>query len=61
MKDNMDVRLSIGIMIAFFLDKSHLQIAISAGHEFTISTDPQYCESCDDKTMFVDYVCIRNA
>ncbi|CAK5264558.1 unnamed protein product [Mycena citricolor] len=28
---------------------------ISAGHEFIISTDEQYKESCDDQVMFVDY------
>jgi pyruvate kinase len=28
---------------------------ISAGHEFIITTDPQYAENCDDKIMWVDY------
>ncbi|KAJ7071133.1 pyruvate kinase [Mycena amicta] len=32
-----------------------LDFSIPAGHEFIISTDPKYSESCDDKVMFVDY------
>ena len=32
------------------------QIAINAGHEFIISTDPKYSEICDDKVLWVDYV-----
>jgi len=29
---------------------------IKAGHEFTITTDPKYSESCDDQAMYVDYL-----
>ncbi|KAF8632630.1 hypothetical protein AX15_001830 [Amanita polypyramis BW_CC] len=28
---------------------------IAAGHEFIITTDPKYSESCDDQVMWVDY------
>lgn len=38
------------------------QIAIRAGHEFIISTDPKYSEICDDKVLWVDYVgCVSSA
>ncbi|KZS96141.1 pyruvate kinase [Sistotremastrum niveocremeum HHB9708] len=30
-------------------------IPIKAGHEFTISVDPQYAEICDDKILYLDY------
>lgn len=30
-------------------------IKISAGHEFIVTVDPQYAESCDDKRLFMDY------
>jgi len=32
-----------------------MDIAISAGHEFVISTDPKYSELGDDKTIYMDY------
>ena len=32
------------------------QVPIKAGHEFTVSVDPQYKESGDDKVIFMDYV-----
>lgn len=32
------------------------QWPISAGHEFTVTTDPKYNENSDDRYMFVDYV-----
>lgn len=32
------------------------QIAITAGHEFLLSTDQKYAEICDDKIMYLDYV-----
>lgn len=32
------------------------QIAVSAGHEFIVSTDDKYSEICDDKVIWVDYV-----
>ncbi|KAF8585560.1 pyruvate kinase [Ramaria rubella] len=37
------------------LMKDGMDINIPAGHEFTITTDPAYSESCDDKNLFVDY------
>ena len=54
----MDVR----IILLFFFANGYLivcgfmQIAISAGHEFLISTESKYSEICDDKVMFMDYV-----
>jgi pyruvate kinase len=36
-----------------------MQINIPAGHEFLITTDPAYSESCDDQHLFVDYVRIH--
>ena len=33
-----------------------MQIAISAGHEFIITTDVKYSEICDDKIIYMDYV-----
>jgi len=32
------------------------QIAVPAGHEFIVSTDPKYQEICDDKVLWMDYV-----
>jgi len=32
-----------------------LQIKVSAGHEFIVSTDPKFSEICDDKVIWVDY------
>lgn len=32
-----------------------MDIAVSAGHEFIVSTDDKYSEICDDKVMWVDY------
>jgi pyruvate kinase len=37
------------------LMRDNMDIAISAGHEFTVSTDPKYSEICDDKIMYFDY------
>jgi len=37
------------------LMKDRVDIAIKAGHEFTISADPKYAEICDDKIMYMDY------
>ena len=33
-----------------------VQIAISAGHEFIVTTEAKYAEICDDKMMYLDYV-----
>jgi len=38
------------------LMRDGIDINISAGHEFIVSTDPKYNEICDDKIMWVDYV-----
>ena len=38
-----------------------MQIAISAGHEFTITTDAKYSEICDDKIMYLDYVSVPSS
>lgn len=37
------------------LMRDGMDIAISAGHEFIVSTDPKYSEICDDKIMYMDY------
>ncbi|KAG6818024.1 hypothetical protein H0H87_009179 [Tephrocybe sp. NHM501043] len=37
------------------LTKNNTDFPVSAGHEFIISTDPKYSESCDDKIVWVDY------
>ncbi|KAG7450622.1 pyruvate kinase [Guyanagaster necrorhizus] len=37
------------------LMRDGMDIAVSAGHEFIISTDSKYSEICDDKVMWVDY------
>ncbi|KDQ30900.1 hypothetical protein PLEOSDRAFT_1088585 [Pleurotus ostreatus PC15] len=37
------------------LMRDGIDIAIRAGHEFIISTDPKYSEICDDKVLWVDY------
>ncbi|KIY70980.1 pyruvate kinase [Cylindrobasidium torrendii FP15055 ss-10] len=37
------------------LMKDNIDIAISAGHEFIVSTEDKYSEACDDKVMWVDY------
>jgi hypothetical protein len=34
----------------------YLQLPIKAGHEFVISTEDKYNESCDDKVLWLDYV-----
>jgi hypothetical protein len=55
MKDGMDV----GVVVPSWthgLKSWNSQIAISAGHEFIVSTDPKYQEICDDKIMWMDYV-----
>jgi len=33
-----------------------IQIHITAGHEFIVTTDVKYKDICDDKYMYVDYV-----
>ena len=33
-----------------------IQIPITAGHEFIVTTDVKYKDICDDKYMYVDYV-----
>ncbi|KAJ7225625.1 pyruvate kinase [Mycena pura] len=38
------------------LTRDNIDISVSAGHEFIVSTDPKYSECCDDKVMWVDYV-----
>ncbi|KAF8314985.1 pyruvate kinase [Clavulina sp. PMI_390] len=30
-------------------------VKISAGHEFIVTSDPQYAENCDDKILYLDY------
>jgi pyruvate kinase len=37
------------------LMRDNMDINVQAGHEFTLSTDPKYTESCDDKFVWVDY------
>lgn len=37
------------------LTRDSKDYSIKAGHEFVITTDPKYSESCDDQTMYVDY------
>ncbi|KDQ63508.1 hypothetical protein JAAARDRAFT_29530 [Jaapia argillacea MUCL 33604] len=37
------------------LMRDGIDIKITAGHEFTISTDTKYSEICDDKILFMDY------
>ncbi|KAF4573018.1 Pyruvate kinase [Pleurotus pulmonarius] len=37
------------------LMRDGIDIAIRAGHEFIISTDPKYSEICDDRVLWVDY------
>ena len=32
-------------------------IPIKAGHEFIVSTDEKYYDQCDDKVLYMDYVC----
>ncbi|KAE9408202.1 pyruvate kinase [Gymnopus androsaceus JB14] len=32
-----------------------IDIAVKAGHEFTVSTDPKYKDICDDKVLWMDY------
>uniref|UniRef100_A0A0W0FGK7 Pyruvate kinase n=1 Tax=Moniliophthora roreri TaxID=221103 RepID=A0A0W0FGK7_MONRR len=32
-----------------------IDIAVPAGHEFSITTDPKYAEICDDKILWMDY------
>ena len=33
------------------------QYTLKAGNEFIVSTDDKYAEACDDKVLYVDYVC----
>lgn len=51
----MDVSLTT-LFVLSVLNLPHSQIAIPAGHEFIISTDPKYSEVCDEKVVWVDYV-----
>ncbi|KAH9947930.1 pyruvate kinase [Amylocystis lapponica] len=37
------------------LMKDGQDIPIKAGHEFTVSTDSKYSQSCDDKVLYMDY------
>ncbi|KAK1229681.1 Pyruvate kinase [Marasmius sp. AFHP31] len=37
------------------LMRDGIDINISAGHEFVVSTDSKYSEICDDKVMWMDY------
>lgn len=37
------------------LMRDGVDIAISAGHEFIITTDAKYSEICDDKILYLDY------
>ncbi|KAL0951335.1 hypothetical protein HGRIS_008040 [Hohenbuehelia grisea] len=37
------------------LMRDGIDIAIKAGHEFTVSTDAKFSETCDDKVIWVDY------
>ena len=48
------VRLTV--FFSFPVLQLFLQIAISAGHEFVVSTEAKYSEICDDKIMYLDYV-----
>ena len=59
MRNKTDVSIRLFLHLA-----SHLipcsQIPIKAGHEFVLSTDASYKDSCDDKVMYVDYVRVLN-
>lgn len=37
-------------------DSSLPQVPIKAGHEFIITTDDKYSESCDGERLWLDYV-----
>ncbi|CDO73198.1 hypothetical protein BN946_scf185007.g253 [Trametes cinnabarina] len=37
------------------LMRDGMDIAIQAGHEFIVSTDPKYKDICDDKILYMDY------
>ncbi|THV07674.1 pyruvate kinase [Dendrothele bispora CBS 962.96] len=37
------------------LMRDGMDIAVQAGHEFTVSTDPKFQETCDDKVLWMDY------
>ncbi|KAJ4002420.1 pyruvate kinase [Lentinula boryana] len=37
------------------LMRDGIDIAVKAGHEFTVSTDPKYKDICDDKVLWMDY------
>jgi len=51
-------RASLSFTIVFpGLTLETLQIPIKAGHEFTITTDDKFSECCDDKLLWLDYVC----
>ena len=53
-------------MCAFFVFLSpsrrsnNVKIPVVAGHEFIVSTDDKYSESCDDKVIWVDYVSLHS-
>ncbi|GAW06065.1 pyruvate kinase [Lentinula edodes] len=38
------------------LMRDGIDIAVKAGHEFIVSTDPKYKDICDDKVLWMDYV-----
>lgn len=56
MRDDKDVSVR-ECQLMMTLTRWFHQIKISAGHEFIVSTDTKYYNICDDKVMFVDYVC----
>lgn len=35
--------------------RDNMDVSVSAGHEFIVSTDPKYSDCCDEKVMWVDY------
>ncbi|KAF8511693.1 pyruvate kinase [Gautieria morchelliformis] len=47
--DNKGPEIRTGVM------KDGMDINISAGHEFNITTDPAYSQTCDDNNLYVDY------
>ena len=51
-------RLTNGLLLFLVFLFIFVQIAISAGHEFLITTDAKHAEICDDKVMYMDYVSV---
>ncbi|KAK0478254.1 pyruvate kinase [Armillaria novae-zelandiae] len=49
------VAIALDTVISPSIHSNVTQIAVSAGHEFIVSTDDRYNEICDDKVMWVDY------